>query len=510
MMASIFLSRIMGLLREMVIAYAGGVGREVDAYQVAFVLPEILNHIAASGFMSVTFIPIFSEYLARDEADEGWQAFHIILTGFGTLILVLMGLCWLAAPWLVRLLAPGFTDPATIAAAVRMTRIILPAQFFFFSGGMFMAVQYAHEHFLIPALAPLIYNLGIILGGLLLGPRWGVEGFSWGVLAGAGIGSFALQFYGARKAGMDFKLAWNPRHPALGRFIRLTLPLMVGMTMVFSTEIFLKFFGSFLAAGGIAGLNYALRVMLILVGLSGQALGVASYPYLARLAAEKKIGEMAHLLNETLGYLALVIPFAVLLMVLREEVVIILFQRGSFDADSTYLTSRVLGWLLLGAYGFAAQTVVVRGFYALSNTLLPAIYSTFATIASLPLYWLGMRLYGASGIAMAIALSATLQVFLLYEVWNRRYKLVRDRKVYTRIGTMILTSIPLALVLDSIKTHALGNLARGAFLNSLLTCLIIGAIFAVLLLGAGYSLNIAPIREVIRHLRSRRQKTGTP
>ncbi|HIJ57961.1 MAG TPA: murein biosynthesis integral membrane protein MurJ, partial [Deltaproteobacteria bacterium] len=135
MMLSVFLSRVIGLFREMVIAYIGGASGDVDAYQVAFVIPEILNHIVASGFLSVTFIPIFSRYLSQDREADGWRIFSIIYTVFGSLLLLLIIIAVLLAPSLVKLLAPGFDEPVKFQMAVRMTRIIIPAQFFFFSGG---------------------------------------------------------------------------------------------------------------------------------------------------------------------------------------------------------------------------------------------------------------------------------------------------------------------------------------------------------------------------------------
>ena len=215
MMASVFLSRLFGLFRLMTIAYVGGRSGDVDAYQVAFVIPEILNHIVASGFLSITFIPIFSRYLSKNQEAQGWQVFSIILTCFGSLLLIFIVIAHVFAPDLVALLARGRPDPVFRENVVRMTRIVMPAQFFFFVGGLFMAVQFAKEKFLIPALAPLIYNLGIIAGGLLLGPQFGVEGFSWGVLAGAFIGNFALQWWGARRVGLKFIAVFNFRHPDL-------------------------------------------------------------------------------------------------------------------------------------------------------------------------------------------------------------------------------------------------------------------------------------------------------
>ncbi|MGD9139052.1 MAG: lipid II flippase MurJ, partial [Desulfobacterales bacterium] len=230
MMASVFLSRLSGFFRLMVIAYIGGRSGDVDAYQMAFFIPEILNHMVASGFLSITFIPIFSRYLAENRETQGWRVFSIVLTGFGSLLLLFIGIAYLFTPQLVGLVAQGRTDPVFRDNVIRMTRIIIPAQFFFFTGGLFMAVQFAKEKFLIPALAPILYNLGIISGGIFLSSRFGMEGFSWGVLAGALIGNFAVQYWGARRVGMKFTPVFDFKHPDLKKYIKLTLPLMFGLT----------------------------------------------------------------------------------------------------------------------------------------------------------------------------------------------------------------------------------------------------------------------------------------
>ncbi|MGD8444308.1 MAG: murein biosynthesis integral membrane protein MurJ, partial [Desulfobacterales bacterium] len=403
MMASVFLSRVVGLFREMVIAHIGGAGAAVDAYQVAFVIPDILNHVVASGFMSVTFIPIFSRYLADNREDDGWMVFSIILNCFGCFLVVLIIVALALTPQLIALIAPGLKNPDTIANAVRMTRIILPAQIFFFVGGLLMAVQFSKERFFIPALAPLLYNLGIISGGLMLGPWIGMEGFAWGVLIGAFSGNLFIQLFGVRQTGLKYFFNFDLSHPALKQYVFLTLPLMLGLTMTFSTEFFFRLFGSYLPQGSIAVLNYGLRIMLILVGLFGQAVGTASYPFLARLVAENKLDEMNRLLNNTLRFLAMVIPFSVLLMVLRSEVVRIIFQRGKFDAAATALTAEVLIYLMIGTFAFAAYTVVVRGYFASQNTLFPALYGTIVVIVSVPLYLLGMNLLGVRGVALAVS-----------------------------------------------------------------------------------------------------------
>jgi putative peptidoglycan lipid II flippase len=387
-----------------------------------------------------------------------------------------------------------------------MTRIIIPAQFFFFSGGMFMAVQFAKERFFIPALCPLLYNLGIICGGVMLGARMGMEGFSWGVLGGAFIGNFMVQIWGAKKVGMRFTPALDFRHPDLWLYVRITLPLMVGLTMSFSTEFLFRFFGSYLPRGSIASLNYGLRTMFILVGFFGQAVGVASFPFMARLAAENKIQEMNRLLNDALRYLGLVVPFSILVIALRQETVVILFQRGRFDAAATALTSQVLVFLMIGAFAFAAQTLVVRGYYAVQNTLFPAVYGTVAVLLSIPLYMAGMLKMGAAGVALAISLSAIFQVALLYVFWNKKSDNKDSSRVYRFYLWTILLSIPLGLFLEFFKTTLLSGLDSTTFSGSLAVSTLTALVFSALVLSAGYALSITEIKALVGRILEKMKK----
>jgi putative peptidoglycan lipid II flippase len=505
MTASVFVSRVIGLVREMVIADVAGMTGAVDAYQVSFVLPEILNHVVASGFLSITFIPIFSRYLAENNESEGWRVFHIVLTGLGSLLLVLIAVSVYLAPTLVDIFAPGI-DPILKVEAVKMTRIILPAQFFFFTGGLFMAVQFARERFFLPALAPLIYNLGIIFGGIIFSSRLGMQGFSWGVLVGAFVGNFLLQYLGARRVGMRLALNWKLGHPDFRAYIYLTFPLMVGLTMTFSTEIFLKLFGSFLPQGNIAGLNYALRIMMILVGFFGQAVGVASFPFMARLAAEKKIDEMNRLLNNTMRYLALVVPFAVLIMVLRHEVVFLLYQRGKFDAAATDLTAGILVFMMVGAFAFAAQTVVVRGFYALRNTLFPAVFGTIAVVISIPFYMIGMRTMGANGIALAISISVTLQVMLLFAIWNRQNHNKGSGSVYAFLFKTVLFSTLMGLGMAWVRHYLVMGIDTATFLGCLLVVTAVGGLFLVILVIGAFVLRIEEVAKLLTRIKEKIQK----
>ncbi|WP_300462359.1 murein biosynthesis integral membrane protein MurJ [Desulfobacula sp.] len=493
MMASVFASRVIGVFREMAIAGFGGIKAGVDAYQIAFILPEILNHIVASGFLSITFIPIFAHYLSLKRTEEGYRVFSIILNGFGLVLLCFILVTMIWAPQFVRLFAPGIQDPETFGLAVKMTRIIIPAQFFFFAGGLLMAVQFAHEKFFIPALAPLIYNICIILGGLLLGPFMGMEGFAWGVLAGAFLGNFAVQLIGTKKLGVQYFPIINFTHPDLIRYIGLTLPLMIGLTMTFSTEILLKFFGSYLTQGSIAAMNYALRVMFILVGLFGQAIGMASYPFMAKLAQKGDMVELNRVLNRTLKFIFLVIPFSVLFIVLSHEIIQILFQRGQFDAEATRVTAGILPFFMVGAFAFSAQNIVSRGYYALQNTLFPAVFTSLCVVLTLPFIYLFMRTMGPRGVALGLSLSVTLQAFILFECWNKKSLNTEKKEVYLFFLKMILISLVIGSILF-ITAMALRHLIDpSTFLGSGAIVGLIGIEFLSLFFFAGILLKIQEI-----------------
>ena len=309
---------------------------------------------------------------------------------------------------------------------------------------------------------------------------------------------------------MKFSILFDFKHPDLKKYVLLSLPLMLGLTMTFSTEFFLKFFGSFLPEGSIAALNYSLRVMLILVAFFGQAVGVASFPFMARLAAEHKMAEMNRLLNNTLRYLALVIPFSVLFMVLRHEVILILFQCGRFDAAATTLTSDVMVFIMAGAFAFAAQTVVVRGFFAVQNTLFPAIYGTIAVLLSLPLYYFGMMKMGARGVALAVSLAATIQVLMLYGIWNKKSRNTGYPNVRNFYIKIIFLSMAMGICLEWLRKTALSGINVMTLTGSFIVCIIIGTIFFLLFISAGHILGISEISDLLHRFKNKILKKPGP
>jgi putative peptidoglycan lipid II flippase len=423
MMTSVLLSRIMGLVRETVLSGYCGTSTEMNAYVASFIIPELLNHFLAGGYLSITFIPIFQKYLVSGEREKSWRVFSNLLTA-GTIVLaVLVVLCIVFTRQIIGLMGHGVPLDLT----VRLTRIIMPAQLLFYWGAFLLAVQYANNRFFLPALLPLCYNGGIILGGIILYPVIGIEGFAWGVLIGSLVGNVFVQLPGALRVGMRYRFVLDVKDKDLYTYVMVTIPLIIGAGMTFSNEIFFRYFGSFLKGGALASINYSLRTMMIFVGVFGQAAGVASYPFLTRLAVERKFGDMNNLLNGiTRKIAALLIPCCGVMIPLSAQVIAVLFQHGRFDAASTAATAPVLAMYLAGAFPFAASTIVMRSFYAEQKMIFPMVTSTAIALASIPCFlWLS-TLLGAMGIALASSVAMTVQFFVLYWTWENRHSFRAD------------------------------------------------------------------------------------
>lgn len=434
MIGSVFLSRIMGLVREQVIAGLGGTSVEVDAYNVAFFIPEILNHLIAGGFLSVTFIPIFQKYLVSGKRDKGWDVFSNLINVGTLLLFVLIGICWLSMDSVMGLVhyargayASTYSPEETrqfLQLTRRITLIILPAQIFFYWGGFFMAVQYANQKFFWPAMAPLCYNLSIILCGVALSKSMGMEGFAWGVLIGAFVGNVAIQLPSVIRLGMRYLPRIRLNDPDLIHYVALTLPFIFGVGISFSNEIFFRFFGMTLEVGAVSRLNYALKVMMLLVSIFGQATAAASYPFLSRLAAEGNLKKLNELLSNVIRRACTaLIPISAISMVLSRPIIGALFERGRFTGIDTASTGLILMAYLPGAAAYAASTVAIRGFYALQNTIFPTIITTVVTLLFFPLYWLGARYAGAPGIAAATSLWFICQFLVIYLAWSKQQKI---------------------------------------------------------------------------------------
>ena len=399
-MIAITLSRVIGYLREAYIAYAFGAGLQTDAYVAAFTLPDWLNYIVAGGTASITFISIYTRFLAEKREQDAQKTFSIIITVMTSVLIAGTILAEIFTPQFAGWMFHGFT-PAQMTLCVHLTRILLPAQIFFYVGGVVSAVLLSHRLFLLPAFGPLIYNVFIIAGGVAGGHRFGIASLAYGALVGSVAGPFLINAIGAAKIGTGYRPSFDLKNPAFREWVRLSIPLMLGVSLVTADDWILRYFASS-GIGDIARLNYAKRLFAVPIAILGQAAGQASLPFFSRLFGEKKFEEFAATVN---GSVYRITAASLLLtgwmMAVAVPLIDLVYRRGHFTFADSGSTGIYFFWFSLSLALWSSQALYARAFYASGNTLTPMVATTLITLASLPIYSLLFRTLSVTGLAVA-------------------------------------------------------------------------------------------------------------
>lgn len=437
---SILLSRVIGILREAVLGRILGGGAEADLYFLAFTLPDFLNYLLAGGALSIVFIPIFAGYLARQDEQGAWRSLSLIGNAVFVGAVLLGGLMWLAMPWLARLIGPGL-DAQASAQLVALTRVMLPAQLFHLLGGLLSAALQARDRHTLPALAPLVYTLGIILGGLIGGEEAGAWGFAWGVLAGSVAGPFLLPLIGCIRAGMRWQLLLSPRDPDLRTWLWRSLPIMVAFSIMVADDMILRRQASLIGDGAVATLEYAKKLMKVPMGVFGLAAGVAAYPTLSRMVGEgDRAGAYRTLALAVKRMLILAFGAQVALTVAGPEISRVIYG-SRIDADQHAAIGLAIGIFCLALWAWAAQTLLSRGFYALGKTWLPSLLGTGTVLLAFPVYVLLGQHAGIPGLAAASSLAVSVYVAVLAILLRREYANEPDG-----FGAFALRALPAVLL----------------------------------------------------------------
>ncbi len=406
LMSTITLSRVIGYIREAYIAYAFGAGKMVDAYVAAFTLPDWLNYIVAGGTTSITFIAIYTRFLAEKREADAQRTFSIIITVMTTVLVAGTVVAEIFTPQFAGWMFHGFSAEQ-MQVCVHLTRILLPAQVFFYVGGIVSAVLLSHRLFLFPALGPLIYNVFIIGGGVVAGRHLGIASLAYGALFGSIAGPFLINAIGAAKIGTGYRPSFDLRNSAFLDWVRLSIPLMLGVSLVTADDWILRYFASS-GVGDIARLNYAKRLFVVPIAILGQATGQASLPFFSRLWGEKKREEFAATVNGSVYRItAASLLITGWMMAVAVPLIDLVYRRGQFTFLDSQSTALYFFWFSLSLTLWSAQALYARAFYASGNTLTPMIASSLITLASLPLYSMLFRTLSVMGLAIASDLGIT-------------------------------------------------------------------------------------------------------
>jgi len=433
LMTAVMLSRVIGYVREAYIAYAFGAGPATDAYVAGFTIPDWLNYLVAGGTASITFVSIYTRFLAEKREDEAQKTFSVIITVMTAVLGAGILLAEVFTPQISRQLFPKFS-PEQMQLCVHLTRILLPAQLFFYVGGVVSAVLLSRRLFLFPAFGPLLYNAAIILGGILLSHRLGIASLAYGAVAGSFLGPFLINAIGAARIGTGYSVSFDTRNPAFREWVRLSIPLMLGVSLVTADDWILRYFASG-AVGDITRLNYAKRLFAVPIAVLGQATSQASLPFFAKLFGEKRLQEFADTVNGSIyRILATSLLATSFMMAAALPLIDLVYRRGHFLFSDSQETALYFFWFSLSLCFWAAQGLYSRAFYAAGNTLTPMVASSLITLASIPMYSALFRHFSTVGLAMASDLGIVANTLALALLLHRRGVVRVDGLHWAEIG----------------------------------------------------------------------------
>ncbi len=460
-------SRLLGLLRTVVIANQYGTSADLDAYFVAFRIPDLIFQLLAGATLGSAFIPTFARVLNKSGERDAWRltASVLNLVFAATLVLAVIGL--LLAPVLVPLTAPGLgegtgQEERLTALSVDLTRIMMLSPVLFAVSGMFMGILNARNHFIGPALAPLFYNVAIIVGALISDD---VRVLAMAVVVGAAL-HLAVQLPLLRLVGMRWQPVWDWRDAAVREVGRLMGPRVVGLAAYHINFVVATFFASTVATGAISAVNYAWLIVMTPLGLFAMAISTAVFPRMAEQAAADK-GELQDTLSRSLRLiLYLTIPASVGLMVLAKPITSFLLRSGAFDDASVNIVVGALVFYSVGLFAHSGIEIVSRGFYALSDTRTPVQFAVVSMVINFTLSLLFVIPFGVNGLAVSLSIATIVEFALLWRALAARlHGLDGGRIAYSVVRTIAATVVMaevIALWLSGLQLTGALDLSRKA------------------------------------------------
>lgn len=424
--AATLLSRVLGFVRDMVMAKVFGAGMVADAFFVGFRIPNLLRELFAEGSMSAAFIPVFTEYTTQKTKDEAWRMASATFTILFLILIAVTALGIVAAPWIVRAIAPGFYDiPEKFALTATLTQIMFPYLIFIGLAALMMGILNTMRSFAAPALSPVMLNVAMISAALFVAPfmEQPIMALAIGVVVG-GLLQFAVQFPALRRAGGRLSWRLEPSHPGVKQVGRLMIPSLFGLSVT-QLNIFIgTILASFLAEGSVTYLFYGMRLIHFPLGIFGIALATAILPTLSAYAARQEDERLRETVSFGLRLIFfLTIPAMAALIALREPITSFLFQRGAFLYKDTLGTATAILYYSTGLWAFAGVRVVASAFYAMKDTRTPVKVASVALVVNVGLSLALMSPLGHGGLAMATSGAAMVNFVGL--VWLLRRKMGR-------------------------------------------------------------------------------------
>jgi putative peptidoglycan lipid II flippase len=512
---AVMCSRVLGLIREQIFAALFGGGRFMDAFTAAFRIPNLLRDLFAEGALSTAFVTVFSRTQANQGDVSAWQLANKVITMASITLSVLTLIGVVCSPWIVATLAPGF-DPEKAQLTITLTRIMFPFILLVSLAALVMGILNARNVFGIPAMASSFFNLGSIVGGVVIGhwldPNYGPKaliGLALGTLIGGAL-QLGVQLPPLFKLGYVFRPDFHWRDAGVKAILRLMGPSVIAASSTQVNVMINTVFASSLGDGPTFWLNIAFRLMQLPLGLFGVALGTVSLPLLARLATSGNTdgfrSELARAMR--LAFL-LTIPATIGLMVLAEPIISVLYQHGKFGAMETAQAAGALRYYATGLCGYAALKVLVNAFYAVDKRKTPMVISFIAVALNLLLNWfftfhLG---WGHRGLAFSTGCIATINFLILYWLMRRHLQRLESGAMLRLVFKTLIAGAVLAVICLAGNHWLLADWATMRFLPKL------GALLATIIVASGgflacaMLLRIPELETIVAAVRRRLSRT---
>jgi putative peptidoglycan lipid II flippase len=444
-----FSSRVLGFFRDMVIANFFGAGMAADAFFVAFRIPNLWRRLVGEGSMTISFIPVYTEYLTQRSEEESRELVHIAFAVAGVILLALTVFGMVFSSLLIRLVAPGFANtPEKFQLTVTLNRIVFPYLFFMGLFALSMGILNSKRHFFAPAFAPIFLNICMILSVFLLYHAFEkpVLSLAVGVLCG-GLIQLLFQIPFLVKRGITFRFNFNFRHPAIKRIGALMIPGLIG-TAVYQLNVFIDtIFASFLPSGSVSYLFFADRLMEFPLGIFAIAIGMAALPSLSKLASRGETEELKKTISFTLRLVFFIsVPAMVGLIALKTPIVSLLFQRGRFDYHSTVMTAKALLFYSVGLWAIAGARTVVPAFYSLQDTWTPLKIGLICLVSNVVFISVLIGPMKHAGLALATSLSSVLNLGLLLWKLTSKVGVIGIGKVGQSLLQTLFCSLPMGMI----------------------------------------------------------------
>lgn len=447
-------SRLFGLVRDRLLAATFGGSGALDPYYAAFKVPDLIFNILVLGALSSSFIPVFIEQLRKTgdgvKPVEAWRMANSVLNALVLTLFVLAGLFFIFADRVIPLITPGF-GAEQLDLTVRMTRIMLLAILFFGVSNILSGVLNAFKRFFAFSLAPIFYNLGIIVGIVAFVPHAGVLGLAYGVVLGAGL-HLLVQLPGVVRVGFRYRFLIDWKDRAFRQVFRLMLPRTFGLAVNQIDKLVFTIIASTLPAGSLTVFNLADNLQNVPINVFGVSLAIAAFPYFSEAFAqgsnEKFVGHFSQTVRRILF---LVIPASVLILLLRAQIVRVVLGAHAFDWTATYLTAQVLGFFSLSLVAQALLPVLARSFYAHQDTKTPVRIGLVAVALNVTLSLIFSHSYGVIGLALAFSLSNLANALTMLGVLRGRFGNLGDRQIVVSTLKILLATLGMAVIVQLAK-----------------------------------------------------------